>query len=50
MLYYRASPDRVDVQLTALRGPLEVDDGGCVLKLMNQLRARYCASAAGSKR
>lgn len=30
MLYHRASPDRVDAQLTAQRGPLEEDDGECV--------------------
>jgi len=28
MLYYRASPERVDGQLTAQRGPLEEDDAG----------------------
>lgn len=43
MLYYRASPDRVDAQLTAQRGPLEEDDGECVLKLMKQQRARWAA-------
>lgn len=36
MLYYRASPDRVDAQLTAQRGPLEEDDGECVCALTNE--------------